>query len=592
MAIRQPIISVVGHIDHGKTTILDKLRGTAVAKREAGAITQHIGATEVPIDAIKKATFGLIDKLNIKLTIPGFLMIDTPGHEAFSNLRKRGGSISDIAVLVVDINEGFKAQTREALEVLKQFKVPFVVAANKIDLIDGWQKHEEQPFMKSFAEQPEHVKEELDNQLYKLVIALSDYGVNSERFDRVNDYTKQVAIIPCSGLTKEGIPELLMVLTGLAQKYLENQLKIEVSGPARGSIIEIKDEKGLGKTIDVILYAGTLDVGDTIVMPGLNEPIVTKVRALLKPSPMKELREKGQFLNVKSVTAAAGIKISAPGLDNAVAGMPVWEVQSKAEEEQAKKELQKEIKTLLKASDEEGAIIRADSIGAIEALTGLMKKINVPIRKAAIGDLTKTDVIEAKRIAENNPLIGVIFTFNVKIPKDVEQYAKEHNVKIFSSNIVYSIYEDYLQWKYQQETERRSQALAKLIWPAKIKLLKGFVFRQCNPAVVGVEVLAGRIRTKVRLIKTNGKEIGEIHQLQSEGENISEAKAGQKIAVSIQGPTIGRTIKEDETLYVFVPRSNIEIIESEFAAELSADEIQTLREFKEIIEKHEDKEEE
>lgn len=582
MAIRQPIISVVGHIDHGKTTILDKIRGTAVAKREAGAITQHIGATEIPIEAIKKATFGLIDKLNINLTIPGFLMIDTPGHEAFTNLRKRGGSISDIAILVVDINEGFKAQTREALEVLKQFKVPFIVAANKIDIMPNWQKHPGSAFMKSFSEQHEHVKENLDNQLYKLVIALSDYSINSERFDRVNDYTKQVAIIPCSGVTGEGIPELLMALTGLAQKYLEKKLNIEVSGPARGSIIEIKEEKGLGKTADVIIYDGTLDVGDTIVFPGITEPVVTKIRALLKPSPLKELREKGQFERIKSVTAAAGIKINAPGLENAVAGMPVWEVKTKEEEERAKIELQKEIKTLLKNSDEEGVIIKADSIGAIEALEGLLKKINLPIRRAGIGDLTRAGIVEARRIAEKNPLLGVIFAFNVKIPKDIEEFAKEENVKIFSSNVIYSLYEGYQEWKYQQESERKTQALSKLIWPAKMKILKGYVFRQSNPAVVGVELLAGKIKTKVRLINKNGKEIGEIHQIQSEGENAGEAKAGQQVAISIPGATVGRTIHEGDTLYVFIPRSNLELIESEFSAELTPGEVETIKEFKEI----------
>jgi translation initiation factor 5B len=585
MAIRQPIISVVGHIDHGKTTILDKLRGTTVAKREAGGITQHIGATELPIENIKEATHGLIDKLKLNLTIPGLLMIDTPGHEAFTNLRKRGGSISDLAILVVDINEGFKAQTREALEVLKHFKVPFVVAANKIDLTHGWQSNKDMSFMESLNKQKEVVKEEIENNIYRLMVALSDYGINAERFDRISDYTKQVAIIPLSGLTGEGIPELLMVVTGLAQKYLEQKLKIEVSGSGRGSIIEIKEEKGLGKTIDVILYEGTINVGDTIFVPGVTEPIITKVKALLKPSPMKELREKGQFMSVKSVTAAAGIKISAPGLENAVAGMPVWCIRSDEELKRAKEELQTEIKTILRTSEDEGVIIRADSIGAIEALDGLFKKINVPIRRASIGDINKNDVVEAARMKEKNDLLGVIFAFNVRVPKDVEELANEKKVKLFSEKIVYSLYEKYLEWKYQHESEKRQQALDKLVWPAKVKVLKDCIFHQSNPCIVGVEVLAGRIRTRVRLINKTGKEIGEIKEIQFEGKNVPEAKQNTQVAISIPEAVAGRTIKEGDELYAFIPKSHLEIISSEFANELSADELRTIEDFKRITAK-------
>jgi translation initiation factor 5B len=376
-----------------------------------------------------------------------------------------------------------------------------------------------------------------------------------------------------------------MVIAGLAQKYLEQKLKIEVSGPARGSIIEIKEEKGLGKTIDVVLYEGTLNVGDTIVMPGITEPIVTKVRALLKPSPLKELREKGQFQSTKSVTAAAGIKISAPGLENAVAGMPVWEVKTPEELAHAKAELQNEIKNLLKTSDEEGVIVRADSIGAIEALDGLFKKINVPIRRASIGDLTKNDIMEAARMKEVNPLIGVIFAFNVKIIRDVEDLAREKGIKIFSEKIVYSIYENYQEWKYLQESEKKKQALEKLVWPAKIKILKGCVFHQSNPCIIGVEVMSGRIRTRIRLINKTGKEVGEVKEMQFEGKNVPEAKQNQQIAISIPGVTAGRQIKEGEILYVFVPRSHLEIITSEFANELSKDEFKTIEEFKILIKK-------
>ena len=582
MITRQPIIVVVGHIDHGKTTILDRIRGSTVAQRESGAITQHVGASEIPLDSVKGICGNMLEKMKMEFTIPGLLAIDTPGHEAFSNLRKRGGSISDIAVLVVDINEGFKAQTREAISMLKQFKVPFIVAANKIDLLPGWKTNKTICFNESFKSQQQHVQDELDNQLYRLVISLADYGFEAERYDRVDDFTKKVGIVPVSGLTGEGIGELLMLLTGLAQKFLEQKLKIEVSGPAKGSILEVKEIKGLGKTIDVILYDGIIRAGDRIVVGGIDGPIVTRVKALLKPSPLKELREKGNFEHLKEVSAAAGIKISAPELDKAVAGMSVEVANTEESLQRAKEEISKELKSILFEKDEEGVIIKADSVGAIEALIGLFKQINLPIKKAGIGQITKNDIVEAGLIKSKNKLLGVVFTFNTEISREVELMAEDNGIKIFKADIIYTIFENYKDWKQQQEEGDKKQALEKLTWPGKIKILKGFVFRQSNPAVFGVEI-SGRIRTKVRLIKKDGKEVGEIKEIQNEGKSVSEAKAGERVAVSVMGPTIGRQINEEEELFVFIPKSHLEIIESKFANELSAEEHKLIESFKKAV---------
>lgn len=579
MITRQPIIVVVGHIDHGKTTILDRIRGSTVANREAGAITQHVGASEIPLASVKGICGKMLESMKMNFTIPGLLAIDTPGHEAFSNLRKRGGSISDIAVLVVDINEGFKAQTREAISMLKQFKVPFIVAANKMDLIPGWKTNKTICFNESFKSQQQHVQEELDNRLYRLVISLSDYGFESERYDRIDDYTKKISIVPVSGLTGEGIGELLMLLTGLAQKFLEQKLKIEVSGPAKGSILEVKEIKGLGKTIDVILYDGIIKAGDTIVVGGIDGPIVTKVRAILKPSPLKELREKGNFEHLKEVSAAAGIKISAPELDKAVAGMSIEVANTEDEIKKVKEEMSKELKNILFEKEDEGVIIKADSIGAIEALIGLFKQINLPIKKAGIGSLTKNDIVEAKLIKEKNKLYGAVFTFNTEIPKDVELFAEDNGIKIFSADIIYTIFENYKDWKQEQVEGDKKQALEKLTWPGKIKILKGYVFRQSNPAVVGVEVF-GRIRTRVRLLKKDGKEVGEIKEIQNEGKSVSEAKSGERVAVSISGPVVGRQINEEEELMVFMPKSHLEIIEGKFINDLTAEELKLIEEFK------------
>lgn len=587
MSIRQPIVTILGHVDHGKTTLADKIRGSAVAKHEAGAITQHIGATEIPIWAIQRISGKLLEKMNIKLTIPGILIIDTPGHEAFTNLRKRGGSISDLAIVVVDVNEGFKTQTREIIAMLKQLKVPFVVAANKIDLIPGWIAKENLPFLESFEMQTENVKQELDNQIYKLVISLADFNINSERFDRITDYTKQVAIIPTSGVTGEGIPELLMIISGLAQKYLESRLQIQEGSPAKGTILEVKEEKGLGKTIDVIIYDGELKQGDTIVVAGIEQPIVTKVRALLKPAPLKELKEKGQFQPVKSVTAAAGVKISAPGLENAVAGMPIQVCNTEEEINQVKKAMTEEVKQIIICAEHEGVIIKADTVGSLEALIDIFKKINIPIKRANIGEVTKNDVVEASRMKEKSPVLGVILAFNVGIPKDVSTLAEERKVKIFSSDVIYTLNESYVRWKAQTEEELRKKELESITTPAKIRLLQNYIFRQSNPAICGIEIIAGKIKTGERLIKEDGEEVGQIKEIQKEKESISEALAGDSVAISLPDVVIGRTLKGNEILYSNITIEDFQKIKSGLKKYLSPQELDVLKEILEIKRKKE-----
>ncbi|MBT4805689.1 translation initiation factor IF-2, partial [Candidatus Woesearchaeota archaeon] len=333
MATRKVLLTVVGHVDHGKTSLLDKIRQTAVTKGEAGGITQAVGVSIIPMETIKKICGPLLNAFKGKLSVPGLLAIDTPGHAAFTSLRKRGGSLADIAILIVDITEGFKPQTIESIEILKANKVPFIIAANKIDLIHGWQFDKEKLLLQNINNMNPQMQGEFEKKLYELVGTVAEHGLQSERFDRVEDYTKQIAIVPVSAHTGQGIPELLMVLTGLAQKFLEKKLEIEETGNAKGTILEVKEEKGMGTTLDAIIYNGQLKVNDTLVIGGIDQAIVVKVRALLEPAELAEMREKkSKFKNVKQVTAATGVKISAPGLNEAISGMPIISCSGKPEE--------------------------------------------------------------------------------------------------------------------------------------------------------------------------------------------------------------------------------------------------------------------
>ncbi len=569
--IRQPIISVLGHVDHGKTTILDNIRKSTVASGEAGGITQHIGATEIPLDIIKKICGCLVDKSKIK--IPGLLFIDTPGHEAFTTLRKRGGSIADLAVLVVDVNDGFKPQTEESLMFLKEFKTPFVIAANKIDTIMGWKNNNTKSFTESYNKQSDSVKRELDNKVYNILGSLSEKSINSERFDRVSDFKNTVAIVPVSGITGEGIGELLMTLIGLSQHFLKNKIEVKENN-GYGNVLEIKEVKGLGKTLDIILYDGKIEKGDFLVI-GAEEPIVTTVKALLKPREMGELRVEKKFNYIDSVTAASGIKIAAPNIDCVIPGSPIRTCK-KEHLEIMKEELRKEVESVEIETEKEGVMIKADTLGSLEGLIKVLKDKEIPIRKAKIGCVNKCDTMEMNSLRDT--INRVIFAFNVSVlpeAKDCE------NVKIFESPIIYKLIENYEDWKEEKKNEKERKKLSSVTRPGKIKILPGYIFRASNPAIVGVDVVGGVIKPGYSLVK-EGKIVGSIKQIQKEGCNVSEAKYGDKLAVSIEGPTVGRQIKEGDELYNAMSRENMKKLE-EMKNLLSKTELDVLEEVKDMI---------
>lgn len=577
MSKRSPICTVVGHVDHGKSSILDNIRGTAITASEAGAITQAIGASIVPLATIKKACGNLLTSLNMNFTIPGILFIDTPGHAAFTNLRKRGGNLADIAVLVVDINEGFKPQTIEALEILKSYKTPFVVAANKIDLIPGWQE-KQVSLLQSINSQPEKVITAIETKLYEIVGKVHELGFESERFDRVEDYTKQIAIVPCSAKTSAGIPELLMVIAGLAQKYLEKCLECNIQGPADGIILEVKEEKGLGKTMDVIIFNGTLKRNDTIVIGSLDGALTGKVRALFEPAPLSEMRDKkAKFISVTAAVAATGVKISAPGTEDAVAGMPIRSC-NQTDIERVKEEIQKEIDEVTVETDDLGVILKADTLGSLEALITLLREKNIPIRKATIGNISKKDIRDAESNYEKDPLHSCILGFNVEVGKDV---IVPETVHIITNDVIYRLIEDYEKWSEEQIKKQETKELENLIQPCKFRIMEGYVFRQNNPAVCGVDILAGKIKTGTPIMNKEGKEITSLKSIQHEKDSLSEVEAGKQVAFSMDGVTIGRQINEGDILYSSMPEEDFKKFK-ELKKLLTKQQIEVIKEIADI----------
>ena len=519
-----------------------------------------------------------MNAIKTDVAMPGILAIDTPGHAAFTNLRKRGGNLADIAVVVIDVNEGLMPQTLEAIDILKQYKTPFIIALNKIDLLSGWQS-KGKFLLQNISQLNENAQLLLDKKLYEIVGKLSQLGFESERFDRIEDYTKQLAIVPTSARTGDGIPELLMVLTGLAQKYLENSLKCNIKGAAKGTVLEVKEEKGIGKCLDVIIYDGSLKIKDTIVIGGLEKPIVTKVKTLFEPAPLAEMRDKkAKFKSVNSVAAATGVKISAHDIDEVVAGMPLRSC-SESELDNVKEEIQKEVEEVLLETDNEGIVIKADSLGSLEALSKLLREKNISISRASVGNINKKDISDAEANLERNHLFAVILGFNVT------NETEEGKVKIITNEVIYNLIEDYEKWQKSEIKRMEAEKLENVIRPCKIQLLKGYVFRQSNPAIVGVDVLAGTLTTNMPLMKEDGNELTTAKSMQMDKENVEKAERNKQVAVSLPGVVVGRQINEGDILYSAIPEEDFKKMK-DLKSYLSKDEIAVIKEVAQIKRKN------
>jgi translation initiation factor 5B len=554
--LRQPIVVVLGHVDSGKTSLLDNIRGTAVQAREAGGITQHIGASFLPVETIKEITGPLYAKLaRAEAAIPGLLVIDTPGHEIFANLRTRGGSAADIAIVVADVNKGFEAQTIESMDILKKRKVPFVIALNKVDMVAGW-RTSTRFISEDVKKQDTSVQTLLDEKIYNVVGMLSRLGYQSEAFWRIKDFTKEVAIVPVSARTGVGIAELLAVLVGLTQQYMGKKLERHTKDAARGIVLESNEETGLGPSANIILLDGILHQGDSIVVGKRDGAISTRIKALLLPKPLDEMRDpRDKFKQVNEVIAAAGLKITSPDLEGVLAGSPVYvynnsQRKSKEEFDRLKLLVESEVKNAIVSNTQtSGVILKCDTIGSLEAIVDLLKKANVAVRMADIGNITRRDIVEAAAVKENDRYFGVLLGFNVKVLEDAQKEAQDRGVKIFNEQIIYNLVRSYTDWVAYQREHEDLIIFNELPPICKFQFLKGFIFRRNDPAVFGAEIQVGRLRQKVHVINEEGRKVGTIHQIQESGKAIEEATAGMQVAVSVKEPTIGRQINEGDIFY-------------------------------------------
>jgi len=575
--LRTPIVAVLGHVDHGKTSLLDEIRGSAVTEGESGAITQHIGATAVPLDVISDIAGSLVDPDDFDL--PGLLFIDTPGHHSFSTLRSRGGALADIAILVVDVNDGFQPQTEEAVDILRRTQTPFIVAANKVDTVPGWNPSEDQPIQQSMESQSERVQGDLNDSLYGIIGELSDEGFSADMYWRVRDFQKNVGVVPVSAITGEGIPDLLTVLMGLSQRYIKDAMAIDTEGPGAGTVLEVKETQGFGTTVDAVLYDGTITADDTIVVGGLESPIVTDVRALLQPKPLAEIRTEQQFEKVPEVKAAAGVKIAAPDLDDAMAGAPIRVIRDRNRAE-AIAEVEEELAGIEVRTEENGVVVKADTLGSLEAIAGTLTEEEIQIVRAEVGDVAPRDVRVAET-AEEQPHQAIL-AFGVDILDDATRLAEQEDVRIFEHDVIYRLIEEYEEFVEDLQQSQQEQVLENITRPARFQILTDHTFRQSDPAVVGVEVLSGTLKRNSNVAKFEGgspDRVGNLKSIQDEGEDVDEARTGERVAVSIDGPTVGRGIEEGDELWTELPEKHAKILEQELLEDIPADEREALNQY-------------
>jgi translation initiation factor 5B len=562
MSRRQPIVAVLGHVDHGKTSVLDHVRSlgqdrqASVMAREAGGITQHIGATEVPAHLLNALCAPLMG--GKEFLSPGLLFIDTPGHHSFSTLRTRGGSLADIAILVVDIMEGCQPQTLESIRILKKAKTPFVVCANKVDRIHGWHCVAGRSAAEAMKDQDEYAQGLFEEKYWKLVGQFAEHGFNLDLYSRITDFTQNIPMVPCSAKDGEGMQDLLAITIGLAERFLEEQLS-DVVGASEGTVLEMKEERGLGKTLDVILYRGEIRKGDEIVIATDQGPRITRVRGLFRPRGMAEMRDAGDRWDaIESVEAAAGLKLAAPDLEGVLAGTTLRVLSDDQDERDAAYDAAAEESEISIELDEEGIVIKSDTLGGLEALAFELRGMEnpIPIRAAGIGPVNKRDL----RGAENatDPMHRAILAFSTSVQiETAEDLAKEDCPAVhIGSDVIYHILDQIEEWTEARKQELEDEKREHLVYPGKLIILADHIFRRSGPAVVGVRILGGRLHVGQRLLTRDGASVGQVKSIRSGETSIKEAKQGDEVAVAIQGATVGRGIDEEDTLLVDVPASH------------------------------------
>ncbi|KAK4253110.1 hypothetical protein QN277_010927 [Acacia crassicarpa] len=590
--LRSPICCIMGHVDTGKTKLLDCIRGTNVQEGEAGGITQQIGATYFPAENIRERTKEL--KADAKLKVPGLLVIDTPGHESFTNLRSRGSGLCDIAILVVDIMHGLEPQTIESVNLLKMRNTEFIVALNKVDRLYGWKVCRNSPIVKALKQQTKDVQNEFNMRLTQVITQFKEQGLNTELYYKNKEMGETFSIVPTSAISGEGIPDMLLLLVQWTQKTMAQ--KLTYSDEVQCTVLEVKVVEGHGTTIDVVLVNGVLHEGDQIVVCGMQGPIVTTIRALLTPHPMKELRVKGTYLHHKEIKAAMGIKITAQGLEHAIAGTSLHVVEPDDDLESVKEVAMQDMKQVMSRIDKsgEGVCVQASTLGSLEALLEFLKtpEVNIPVSGISIGPVHRKDVMKASVMLEKKREFATILAFDVKVNQEAKDLAEELGVRIFMADIIYHLFDQFKAYIDTVKEEKKRETADEAVFPCVMKILPGCVFMKKDPIVLGVDILEGvlKVGTPICIPSRDYMDIGRIASIENNRKPVEDAKKGQNVAIKIVGTNseeqqkmFGRHFEIDDELVSRITRRSIDVLKANYRDELTMDEWRLVAKLKTVF---------
>ncbi|XP_039438902.1 eukaryotic translation initiation factor 5B [Culex pipiens pallens] len=574
--LRAAVVCVLGHVDTGKTKILDKLRRTNVQDAEAGGITQQIGATNVPIDNIKEQTKFVKGYGDTNFKLPGLLIIDTPGHESFSNLRNRGSSLCDIAILVVDIMHGLEPQTIESINLLKAKRTPFVVALNKIDRLYDWNTMNRKDVRDILKAQASNTQLEFTQRTKEVIVQFAEQGLNAALYYENPDPKTYISLVPTSAITGEGMGNLLFLIVQSCQKQLAKRLMF--SEDLQATVLEVKAIPGLGTTIDAILINGKLREGDTMILAGTEGPITTQIKALLMPQPMKELRVKNAYIEHKEVVAAQGVKIAAKELEKAIAGLNLQIAQKPDEVEICRDIVARDLKSVLSSIklSERGVYVQASTLGSLEALLEFLRTSKIPYSGIRIGPVVKRDVMKASTMLEHENQYATILAFDVKVERDAQELADSLGVKIFQADIIYHLFDKFMAYRDEIKQRKREEFKTIAVFPCKLKILPQFVFNSRDPIVMGVIVEAGVVKegTPICVPTKEFVDLGVVTSIEANHKQIETARKGQEVCIKIEpipGETpkmFGRHFEETDMLVSKISRQSIDACKDYFRDDL------------------------
>ena len=578
--LRAPIVCILGHVDAGKTKILDKLRHSNVQLGEAGGITQQIGATFIPIENIQTHISKISEKFQTKSRIPGILLIDTPGHASFTNLRSRGSSLCDIAVLILNIDKGIEKQSVESLDLLRMRKTPFIVALNQIDRTYNWKSYPWSGFEDSYRKQKEQQKRLFNEKVEQNQMQFIKNNINTELYYKNTNMKEYVNLVPTSAITGEGLPDLLGLLVYLTDNYLIRQITFKEE--VKCSILEVKVLESVGTTIDVVLVNGTIHVGDKIVIGGLLGPIKTVVKIILLPKPMKEMRVKCEYDRYDEISGAIGVKIFCQDLENALAGSPLYVYKTEEEAEKYCNEISRDFNSIVQKylnNKGKGIMVQASTLGSLEAILTFLGEQKVDVAVVGVGNLNKKDVIKLQiKHAEDENVKKedlVVLCFDNKVLPEAQKFADENSIKIFVDDVIYHLFDKFIEFKKQCELERKKDKEKEAIFPCSLKTVM-FINKK-DPLIIGVSVTEGVLKIGTPIYCVEKKiPIGVVESIEREKKPINNVRPNDgdvaiRIKVADSSLAAGRHFDENSTYISQITRASIDALKNYFREDMTTD---------------------